>query len=72
MYIYLLYFLAGGLLGCILTRLVIHFQTGHGFFTVSPVKDADGFYSVNVSLRNDENIFQKNYILLKKDINSHR
>lgn len=62
-----LIFLGGVVFGVIFTRILIGLQSGSGFFSIIPYREDDGFYKVNVSLKKDEQLCKRRYIILIRD-----
>lgn len=63
----ILIFLFGVVIGCMLTRLMITFRSGRGYFRVSKIPEEDELYTVNVRLEPDQQLQKKHRILLKRE-----
>lgn len=62
-----LVFSGGIVFGVIFTRILMGLLSGSGFFSIIPYGKDDGFYKVNVSLKKDEQLCKRRYIILIRD-----
>lgn len=62
-----LVFLGGIVFGVMFTRILMGLLSGSGFFSIIPYRKDDGFYKVSVSLKKDEKLPKKKYIILIRD-----
>lgn len=67
MLVNVLIFLFGVVIGCVLTRLIITFRSGRGYFRVSKIPEEDELYTINVRLEPDQQLQKKHQILLKRE-----
>lgn len=66
-----LVFLGGVVLGTVFTRFYLHYGSVGGYFSIAPYQDETGvieddFFLVSVSLKKDEKLLKKKWIILTK------
>lgn len=57
----------GLVIGYIIARIKYTTSTGHGYYTLRPVEDEDGFYAINVRILPDQRLDKKRHILLTRE-----
>lgn len=62
-----LVFSGGVVVGAIFTRILMGLLSGSGFFSITPYEKDVGFYKISVSLKKDEKLPKKKYIILIRD-----
>lgn len=60
-------FLVGVLVGSVITLILLHINTGSGYFTIKKLSDEDEIYTVNVRLISDQKLNKKSRIVLKRE-----
>lgn len=66
MIFYIACFIVGYVLGTIVTNVIRNKKIGYGKFSVEPVDEESGVYSVNISLPKNMEITKKDTIVLTK------
>lgn len=59
--------LCGLIAGCLLREVIFYAKTGYGHFTLEPLPDEEGFYTVNIRLDPDQKLNKKTQIVLKRE-----
>lgn len=63
-----LVFLGGVVLGSIITQILVHYRTAHGYFKLEPYDDDDtGFYKINIRIPGEIDLLEKDKIILAKE-----
>lgn len=63
----LLFITLGVIIGSIVTRVIIRFRSGRGYFIITEVSPEDDLYSVNVRLINGQNLHKVKRIILSRE-----
>lgn len=61
-----LVFLGGVFVGSIITQIIVHHKTAHGYFRLDPLDEEPDFYKVHIGIEQTR-LETKNRIILKKD-----
>lgn len=67
MLIFMIVGLCGLIFGCVLREVIFYAKTGYGYFTIEPLPDEEGFYTVNIRLDPDQKLNKKTQIVLKRE-----
>lgn len=64
---YILAFVGGALVGILFAAWRMAWKTASGYFKTEPLEDEEGFYKVNISITQDQNLLNKSTLILKRD-----
>lgn len=61
-----LLFMAGVVFGSIVSQIIFRHKTAYGQFSLTPIDESYEYFSVNVTIRGEQNLLKKDKIILYK------